>query len=119
MPTSPAASDDRHVALLARTFEHLKQAGIDPTDLNALNVIHIAGTKGKGSTTAFCDAMLRQLAPGAKVGMCTSPHLVAVRERIRLNGVPLSERVFARYFFELWDRFDLKGQVRRLALGWH
>lgn len=87
-----------------------------PADLNALNVIHITGTKGKGSTTAFCDAMLRQVAPGAKVGMYTSPHLVAVRERIRLNGSPLSESAFARYFFEIWDQYGVNTQVRSRAL---
>jgi folylpolyglutamate synthase len=40
------------------------------------------------------------------VGLYTSPHLVAVRERIRVNGQPLSEAEFAKYFFEVWDRLD-------------
>ncbi|MCV6600267.1 MAG: bifunctional folylpolyglutamate synthase/dihydrofolate synthase [Cohaesibacter sp.] len=47
-------------------------------------VIHVAGTNGKGSTTAFMRAMLE--AQGLKVHVYTSPHLVEFRERIRLAG---------------------------------
>jgi dihydrofolate synthase/folylpolyglutamate synthase len=47
-------------------------------------VIHIAGTNGKGSTTAFCRAMLE--AEGRRVHVYTSPHLVRFNERIRLAG---------------------------------
>ncbi len=80
-----------------------------PADLNKLNVLHVTGTKGKGSTSAFCDSLLRQAfaAKGstAKVGLYTSPHMIAARERIRINGLPLSEEAFTKYFFEVWDRF--------------
>ncbi len=48
-------------------------------------VIHIAGTNGKGSTTAFCRAMLE--AAGLRVHVYTSPHLVRFNERIRLAGI--------------------------------
>ena len=51
--------------------------------------VHIAGTKGKGSTTAMIDAILR--AAGYRTGMYTSPHLHTFRERIRLQGEPISE----------------------------
>jgi folylpolyglutamate synthase len=44
-----------------------------------------------------------------KVGLCISPHLIAVRERIRINSSPLSEKDFARYFFEVWDRLETAG----------
>jgi dihydrofolate synthase/folylpolyglutamate synthase len=65
--------------------------------------VHIAGTNGKGSTAAFLASMLR--AAGYRVGLYTSPHLVSFTERIRINGVPvteervvgLAERVRARY----------------------
>lgn len=40
-----------------------------PDDLNSLNVIHITGTKGKGSTSAFTDSILRHARPGMKIGM--------------------------------------------------
>ncbi|KAG6821585.1 hypothetical protein H0H93_000094 [Arthromyces matolae] len=85
-------------------LEYLGRIGYTPKDLNALNVIHITGTKGKGSTSAFTDSILRHTLPDAKIGLYTSPHLVAVRERIRINGAPISEEVFAKHFFEIWDR---------------
>lgn len=49
-----------------------------------LRVVHIAGTNGKGTTSAIMDAMLR--ASGARTGLFTSPHLHSWRERIRVNG---------------------------------
>ncbi|GLB33949.1 hypothetical protein LshimejAT787_0108330 [Lyophyllum shimeji] len=85
-------------------LEYLERIGYTSTDLNQLNVIHITGTKGKGSTSAFTDSILRHALPGTKIGLYTSPHLVAVRERIRINGTPISEEQFATYFFEVWDR---------------
>lgn len=54
-------------------------------------VIHVAGTNGKGSTTAFMRAMLE--AQGKRVHVYTSPHLVAFRERIRLAGELVSSRM--------------------------
>jgi len=56
--------------------------------------IHVAGTKGKGSTCAMVAAMLQ--ACGYKVGLYTSPHLVDVRERIRINGDMIPHADFAR-----------------------
>lgn len=52
--------------------------------------LHIAGTNGKGSTSHTLAAILQ--AAGYKVGLYTSPHLVDFRERIRVNGVPISEQ---------------------------
>lgn len=49
----------------------------------------IAGTKGKGSTAAIAERILREA--GYKTGLYTSPHLHAFRERIRLNGQPITE----------------------------
>ncbi|KAG8463541.1 hypothetical protein KFE25_003814 [Diacronema lutheri] len=54
-----------------------------------LRVVHIAGTNGKGTTSAIVDAMLR--ASGARVGLFTSPHLHSWRERIRLDGALVSK----------------------------
>ncbi|KAF8341571.1 FolC bifunctional protein [Cantharellus anzutake] len=84
----------------------LRRIGYTPEDLNRLNVIHVTGTKGKGSTCAFVDSLLRHSDPSWKVGLYTSPHLIAVRERIRINGEPISEELFARYFFDVWDRLE-------------
>jgi dihydrofolate synthase/folylpolyglutamate synthase len=71
---------DRTEALLARVGSpHLKLAAI-----------HVAGTNGKGSVVATCEALLR--ARGFRVGKYTSPHLIDFRERITVNGKPISER---------------------------
>jgi folylpolyglutamate synthase len=105
-------------------------------DLNSLNVIHVTGTKGKGSTCAFVDSILRRARPEWKigalpslssearspmysvgVGLYTSPHLIAVRERIRVNGVPISEELFAKFFFDVWDRLEENDQVGSLSSG--
>ena len=51
--------------------------------------IHIAGTKGKGSTAAIIYSILKEA--GFKVGLYTSPHLVSFRERIRINDSLISE----------------------------
>ncbi|MCO6439223.1 MAG: bifunctional folylpolyglutamate synthase/dihydrofolate synthase [Phycisphaerae bacterium] len=56
--------------------------------------VHVAGTKGKGSTCAMLASMLQ--ACGYKVGLYTSPHLLHIRERIMVNGEPISEAEFAR-----------------------
>lgn len=56
--------------------------------LSRLSVIHVAGTKGKGSTCAFTERMLRE--SGFRTGLFTSPHLLDVRERFRLNGLVFS-----------------------------
>jgi len=50
--------------------------------------VHIAGTKGKGSVAAMMEAALRQA--GYTTGLYTSPHLVTVRERVRINGQKIS-----------------------------
>ncbi len=70
---------------LERTALALARLG-DPH--RAYPVLHVAGTNGKGSVVAMCDAMLR--AGGHRVGRYTSPHLVELGERICVDGVPLS-----------------------------
>jgi folylpolyglutamate synthase/dihydropteroate synthase len=89
--------------------------------LPKLNVIHIAGTKGKGSTASMCESMLRcaGYSTGAPAeillfsggislhvlgaGLFTSPHLVDMRERFRLNGKPIAEGEFLKHFWLVWD----------------
>ncbi|KAJ1511652.1 hypothetical protein HMI54_000633 [Coelomomyces lativittatus] len=93
---------------LLETENYLHQLGYTLDQLNSLNVIHIAGTKGKGSTAAFTESIIRHLAmtmkKSIKTGLYTSPHLIEVRERIRINGTPLSRESFAKYFFEVWNQ---------------
>jgi dihydrofolate synthase/folylpolyglutamate synthase len=58
-----------------------------------LNVIHVAGSNGKGSTVAMLSAVLQQA--GWRVGLSISPHLVSVHERIQINGQPIDQATFA------------------------
>jgi len=85
---------------LAVTTRFLERSGMSLADLDRLPVIHVSGTKGKGSTCAFAEAVLRQ--SGLKTGFYSSPHLISATERIRINGVPLDEARFARYFWEVY-----------------
>lgn len=55
---------------------------------NRYPIIHVAGTKGKGSTSALCASAL--MAAGYTVGLYTSPHLEDYVERIQINGAPIS-----------------------------
>lgn len=72
--------------------------------------IHIAGTKGKGSTAALCDSALH--AAGLSTGFYSSPHLHSFRERIRRNCEPVSEEEFAGLVHDLWElRSDDGGDV--------
>lgn len=57
--------------------------------------IQIAGTNGKGSTCAFLDSICRQAK--IKTGLYTSPHLVSITERIKIEGEEISEDDFAKY----------------------
>jgi dihydrofolate synthase / folylpolyglutamate synthase len=61
----------------------------------------IAGTNGKGSTSATLAAILR--AAGYRVGLYTSPHLASVNERIRIDGADISDDDFARFYFHVDD----------------
>ena len=60
-------------------------------------VIHVTGTNGKGSTSQIITRLL--VAHGLRVGTYSSPHLQDIRERIQIDGVPVSERDFADAVF--------------------
>lgn len=60
----------------------------------AFPAIHIAGTNGKGSTAAMTEAILR--AAGCRTGLYTSPHLLSITERMRVDGEPIPQDQFAR-----------------------
>jgi dihydrofolate synthase / folylpolyglutamate synthase len=60
---------------------------------HAVPSVLIAGTNGKGSTAATLASILR--AAGYNVGLYTSPHLVRINERIRINGEPIGDELFA------------------------
>ena len=71
------------------TRKYLERSGMSLEDLDQLKIIHVSGTKGKGSTCAFSESILRQ--SGLKTGFYSSPHLVSVTERIRINGEPIDQ----------------------------
>ena len=64
-----------------------------------LKCVHIAGTKGKGSTCAMLASMLQT--DGRKIGLYTSPHFVDLRERITINGRMIPEAEFTRHMARL------------------
>ncbi|KAJ1817255.1 Folylpolyglutamate synthetase [Coemansia sp. RSA 2599] len=83
---------------------YLEKIGYQVEDLDRLNIIHVAGTKGKGSTCAFVSSILQQVdSPRQlKVGHFSSPHLIETRERIQINGKPISKALFVKYFDEVY-----------------
>lgn len=76
-----------------------------------LRIVHVAGTKGKGSTCHMVESILR--AYGWKTGLYTSPHLEHLGERFRVNGVPATPEVLEEQIRRLrpvaleMDRLDL------------
>ncbi len=94
-------------ALFARTTGSIKP-GLERTEAllaklgspqRKLSAIHVAGTNGKGSVVATCEALLR--ARGLVVGRYTSPHLIDFRERVTVNGQPIFEEEVLE-FLERW-----------------
>src|SRR5579859_5049838 len=98
--------DLEHMRALLRKMNHPERA---------FPSVLIAGTNGKGSTAATLASILR--ASGLKTGLYTSPHLVRINERIRVNGKEISDDEFAA----------LHGQIDQIAghlvdrreLPWH
>ncbi|MBA4063782.1 MAG: bifunctional folylpolyglutamate synthase/dihydrofolate synthase [Isosphaera sp.] len=91
---------------LERMRALLRLAG-DPHD--RVRLVHVTGTKGKGSTCAMLAAVLR--AAGYRVGLFTSPHLEHVEERVQVDGVNISRAELAARIAELAPA------VRRLEAG--
>jgi dihydrofolate synthase/folylpolyglutamate synthase len=75
----------------------------------------IAGTNGKGSTAATLASIVR--AAGHRTGLYTSPHLVRINERIRINGEPISDADFTRAHDQV--ETAAVGLVQQGKLPWH
>ncbi|VUC37753.1 unnamed protein product [Clonostachys rosea] len=97
-----APKKDRNADAIPEMLTWMRRAGYTPHDLCRIRHIHVAGTKGKGSVCAYATAILRKY---GRVGTYTSPHLLSPRERIAIDGEPVEKELFARSFFEVWDRF--------------
>lgn len=67
----------------------------------AFETVHVAGTNGKGTVTAFVGSMAR--AAGKNVGVYTSPHLCRFAERINIGGVPLEDDKLVYYLNHVMD----------------
>ncbi|CAI5724212.1 unnamed protein product [Hyaloperonospora brassicae] len=104
--------NDSHVSTREETIammqHYLKRLKLDDVvesgSSRALSVVHVAGTKGKGSTCAMVERILRQA--GYKTGLFTSPHLVSPCERFRVNGKPIADDVFLQHFDAVWDGLE-------------
>lgn len=79
------------------TLEHikmfLKRLGNPAADRK---IVHVAGTNGKGSVCAYLQAIL--MAEGKRTGFFTSPHLVSVNERIRVDNIQIDNETFLKVF---------------------
>lgn len=89
---------------LEHTKELLRRLG-NPQD--HIKVIHVAGTNGKGSTCAYLASMLS--AGGKKTGLFTSPHLVKINDRFRINGEIMSDEDFVISFLKVKEVIDQAG----------
>ena len=86
---------------LEQTRERLRILG---SPEKSFHYIHIAGTNGKGSTCAYMESALRHM--GYKTGLFTSPHLVRINERIRINNEEITDEAFADAFYKVKALID-------------
>lgn len=81
----------KHTLEHTKTF--LKRLGNPAADRK---IVHVAGTNGKGSVCAYLQAIL--MAEGKRTGFFTSPHLVSVNERIRIDNIQIDNETFLKVF---------------------
>ena len=81
----------KHTLEHTKTF--LKRLGNPAADRK---IVHVAGTNGKGSVCAYLQAIL--MAEGKRTGFFTSPHLVSVNERIRVENIQIDNETFLKVF---------------------
>ena len=94
-PSGPTESDNPDVPIATRRWNldrvHELLHRLDNPHVGPVT-LHVAGTKGKGSTCALLASALTT--SGYRTGLFTSPHLHTIRERIAVNGYPCSEDDF-------------------------
>ncbi|XP_001355377.2 folylpolyglutamate synthase, mitochondrial [Drosophila pseudoobscura] len=96
--------DNPRVNTKADTLKYLERSGLPLTKLEQLSFIHVAGTKGKGSTCALTESLLRH--NGVHTGFFSSPHIVYTTERIRIDGLPLAKEKFTKQFWKVYKRLQ-------------
>ncbi|MGC5629209.1 bifunctional folylpolyglutamate synthase/dihydrofolate synthase [Georgenia sp. Z1344] len=113
-PEEEAALAELTAQILARTPEHAPQPSLERVrealDLlgnpqDSYPVVHLTGTNGKTSTARMIEALLRER--GLRTGRFTSPHLHTVRERIALDGAPISTPDFISAYHDVAPYLDL------------
>ncbi|MEK6672181.1 MAG: folylpolyglutamate synthase/dihydrofolate synthase family protein [Nitrospirota bacterium] len=114
---------DETIAYLYRLQKHGIKLGLHNTitllsmlgnPQNSFRSIHIAGTNGKGSTSAMIAAMLQ--AAGQSVGLFTSPHLVSFTERIRVDSIEITEDDVVKLTNEIVESIE---KSRESCVGRH
>eukprot|EP00250_Pteridium_aquilinum_P019733 c24552_g1_i1 orf=310-2130(-) len=113
----PSTADSKQSLRVARfklLFKYIEVLELEEP-LSRLSVIHVAGTKGKGSTCAFMESILRSC--GYRTGLFTSPHLIDIRERFRFSGNLVQEEVFAKHFWWCWNRLQAMSSAT-LPMPW-
>ena len=86
---------------LEHTKECLRRLG---NPQKQFQVVHVAGTNGKGSTCAFLTSVFREA--GYSCGLFTSPHLVRINERFQINNVPISDELFLESYQKVQAAID-------------
>jgi folylpolyglutamate synthase/dihydropteroate synthase len=81
----------------------------------AYPVIHISGTNGKSSTARMIEGLLRER--GLRTGLYTSPEMTALRERIAIDGEPVSEEAFVRIYADVLPYVQLIDEKHELRLS--
>lgn len=100
-----AARRTRTVADMKTYLQRISLDTTTNTSSSSIDVVHVTGTKGKGSTSCLCESILRRHY-GQRTGLFTSPHLVDIRERIRINGQPIAKDVFGQVYWEVRKRLE-------------
>ena len=123
-----ADTDDRLREVEREIFARSPEHQIDPTldrvamlasllgdPQRAFQVVHVTGTNGKTSMARMIDSLLRER--GLRTGRFTSPHLVSIRERICVDGVPLSPERFVELYDEILPYVQLVDERQPVRLS--
>lgn len=104
----PKFRKEGNIEQTRKFYEFLNKPG------KSASMIHVAGTNGKGSTCAYMNSVLTEA--GYRVGMFTSPHLVSVRERIRISNCLISEQELIGVFEKLTGYIEQYKQYSKQEL---